>query len=58
MPLRSQRAKKRNNAIVRAVKGTFLRLLAMIVIRKATTPRITPSQKISYSFDNLYIGDY
>ena len=39
--LRSQRAKNRNNAI--NLRKTFLKSPAIIIIRRATTPKIIPS---------------
>lgn len=42
----------------RALTKTFLRLLAIIIIKKATILKIEPSQKTNYSFGNLYIDNY
>ena len=58
MPIRSQRAKKRINKMVKALKGTFLRSPIITAIKKTNIPRIVPSQKTSCSLGNFYIGDY
>ena len=57
MPLKSQRAKKRSDAIATAIKKTSLKSPAITVIRKAIISGIVPSQKTSYSLNNLHIGD-
>ncbi len=60
MPLKPQplSAKKRSDAMVKALRGTFLRSPTIIVIRKATTLEIVSSQKTSCNLDNLYVDNY
>lgn len=59
MSFRSQppRARKKSDTTPRVLGKTSLRSPAINIIRKATTPKIIPSQKTSCSLDNLYIGD-
>ncbi len=58
IPLRLQKAKKRSNTMAKALKRTSPRSSAITIIRKTTTPGITPSQKTSCSLGNFYISDY
>lgn len=58
MPLRLQKAKKRNNVIGKALRRTSLRLLTITVIIKATTLGIPPSYKTSYNLGDFHVNDY
>ena len=56
--LRSQKAKRRNNAIAKALKKISLRSPTITVIRKATTSGIVSNQKTSCGLGNFYVGNY
>lgn len=58
LKLQSPRAKKRINITPKTLTKTFLRLLTIIIIKKAITLKIEPSPKTSYSLGNLYIDNY
>ncbi len=57
MPLRPLKAKRKSDAMARALRWISLKSPAITAIRRGTTPEITPSQKTNYSLGDLYIGD-
>ncbi len=57
MPLRPQSAKRRSDALARALRRTSLRLPTITTIRRATTPGSAPSQKTSCCLADFHVGD-
>lgn len=59
IPLRLQppKANKKSDVISNTLEKIFLRLLTIIIIRKATTPKIVSSQKTSCNLGELYIDN-